>query len=109
MSPPRIVGVVPAAGFATRLQPLACSKEVHLVGGRPVMDYLIDRLVQAGCDDIRVVTRPEKADVIAHAERQNLTVVLAHPRSVSRSLLAGLDGVGPDDLVLLGFPDTIWE
>jgi NDP-sugar pyrophosphorylase family protein len=73
------------------------------------MDHLIDRLVQAGCDEIRVVTRPEKTDVIAHAERQNVTVVLAHPRSVSRSLLAGLDGVRPDDLVLLGFPDTIWE
>lgn len=105
----RIVGVVPAAGYATRLQPLVGSKEVHSVRGRPVMDYLIDRLVRAGCDEIRVVTRPEKADVIAHAERQNLTVVLAHPRSVSRSLLAGLDGVRPDDLVLLGFPDTIWE
>jgi NDP-sugar pyrophosphorylase family protein len=105
----RIIGVVPAAGFATRLQPRVGSKEVLSVAGRPVMDYLLDRMVRAGCGEVRVVTRPEKADVIAHAEQQNLTVVLAHPANVSQSLLAGLDGMHADDLVLIGFPDTIWE
>jgi glucose-1-phosphate thymidylyltransferase len=105
----RIVGVIPAAGYATRLQPLAGSKEVLSVAGRPVMDYLIERMMRAGCNDIRVVTRPEKADVVAHAERRGLRLVTAHPSSVSASLLAGLDGTGPDDLVLFGFPDTIWE
>jgi NDP-sugar pyrophosphorylase family protein len=105
----RIVGVIPAAGYATRLQPLVGSKEVIPVAGRPLMDYLVERMVRAGCDDIRVVTRPEKADVLAHAERRKLTLVTAHPRSVSESLLAGLDGTQPGDLVLFGFPDTIWH
>jgi glucose-1-phosphate thymidylyltransferase len=107
--PSRLVGVVPAAGYATRLQPLRGSKEMHLIRGKPVMDYLIDRMERASCDEIRVVTRPEKTDVIAHAERRRLSVVTAHPSSVSESLLAGLEEADPDDVVVFGFPDTIWE
>ncbi len=42
-----IVGVIPAAGRATRLQPLSSSKEVQPIGGRPVMDYLIDASIAA--------------------------------------------------------------
>ena len=103
------MGIVPAAGHAMRLQPLAGSKETYRVAGKPLMDHLIDRLRRAACTDIRVVTRPEKIDVITHAEHLGLTVVRAHPPSVSRSLLAGLEGSGPEDVVLLGFPDTIWE
>lgn len=105
----RLVGVVPAAGYATRLRPLTGSKEMYPITGKPVMDHLIERMLRAGCADIRVVTRPEKRDVVAHAEESNLTVVPGHPRSVSESLLAGLGGTGPEDLVLFGFPDTMWE
>jgi dTDP-glucose pyrophosphorylase len=105
----RLAGVVPAAGYARRLKPLSGSKETYEVRGRPVMDHLIDRMRKADCDDIRVVTRPEKTDVIAHARDLALTVVLGHPASVSESLLAGLEGMAPDDIVLFGFPDTIWE
>jgi glucose-1-phosphate thymidylyltransferase len=107
--PHRLVGIVPAAGHAKRLQPLTGSKETYRIAGKPLMDHLIDRLRRAACTDIRVVTRPEKIDVITHAERNGLTVVRAHPSSVSRSLLAGLEGTDPEDIVLLGFPDTIWE
>ncbi|HZB36129.1 MAG TPA: NTP transferase domain-containing protein [Gaiellaceae bacterium] len=56
----RIVGVVPAAGHATRLQPLEGSKELLEIGGRPVFDYLVERLRAGGAEEIRVVTRPEK-------------------------------------------------
>lgn len=107
--PRRVVGIVPAAGFATRLQPLTGSKEMFLIRDRPVMDFLVDRMANAECDDIRVVTRPEKTDVIAHAEQRGLSVVTAYPGSVSESLLAGLEGTRPDDVILFGFPDTIWE
>ena len=104
-----IVGIVPAAGYATRLQPLAGSKEVLVVGGKPIMDYLVDRLYAGGCTRIRVVTRPDKHDVIAHAEAFGAEVVLATPKTVSESFLAGMASLGGDDIVLIGFPDTIWE
>lgn len=104
-----VVGVVPAAGYGRRLGRKPCSKEVLLVGGRPVIDYLLDRLVRAGCTEIRVVARPEKTDVVAHARGRGALVVTGHPDSVAESLLLGLRGLGNDDIVLFGFPDTLWE
>ncbi len=103
------VGIIPAAGYARRLQPLACSKEVYPIGGRPVMDYLIERMRAAGCAELRVVTRPEKDDVIAHAKRRGASVITGHPPSPSASVRLGLAGLAPTDIVLVGFPDTIWD
>ena len=104
-----IVGVIPAAGHATRLQPISSSKEVYPIAGRPVMDFLVDRMRTGGATQLRVVTRPEKQDVVAHAEAIGAAVVLARPETVSESLLAGMSGVQPSDIVLIGFPDTLWE
>lgn len=104
-----IVGVVPAAGHATRLQPLEGSKEVLPVGGKPVMDYLVERMRKGGCTRLRVVTRADKTDVIAHSLELDAELVLAEPASVSESLSAGMQGLAPDHIVLIGFPDTIWE
>jgi glucose-1-phosphate thymidylyltransferase len=104
-----VVGIVPAAGHATRLQPLPVSKEILPIRGRPVMDYLIERMRAAPCSELRVVTRPEKEDVTRHAESLGAVVVHANPRSVSESLLAAMGDLSPTDIVLFGFPDTIWE
>lgn len=104
-----IVGVIPAAGYGTRLQPLECSKEVLPIGGRPIMDYIADRMRVGGCTRLRVVTRPEKEDVIAHVEELGAEVVLGYPASVSESFLAGMKDLAEDDIVLIGFPDTLWE
>ena len=101
--------MIPAAGHATRLQPLPSSKEVLPVGGRPVLDYLVERMQAAPCDELRVVTRPEKLDVAERAREHGALVVEGHPPSVADSLLLGLEGLDGDDVVLFGFPDTVWE
>jgi glucose-1-phosphate thymidylyltransferase len=103
------IGIVPAAGHATRLGLQSQSKEMLPILGRPVMDYLIERLRAASCDEIRVVTRPEKRDLREHAERLGLDVLLGHPASVTQSLVLGLGHGDPQDLVLVGLPDTLWE
>jgi glucose-1-phosphate thymidylyltransferase len=105
----RLVGVIPAAGIAARVQPIPCSKEVYPIGGRPVMEYLVERMRIAGCSELRVVTRPEKSDVILYARRVGATVIESYPPTVTRSIAMGLVGLEPDDVVLLGFPDTIWQ
>jgi NDP-sugar pyrophosphorylase family protein len=105
----RVVGVVPAAGYARRLQPLQGSKEMVAVGGRPVMNHLLERLRLAPCDEIRVVTRPEKVDVRQHAQDEGAQVILARPGSVPASVAAASAGLPSSDVVLIGFPDTIWE
>ena len=104
-----IVGLLPSAGYAERLQPLEGSKEVIEVGGRPLIDFLVERMRAGGADELRVVTRPEKQDVIAYAEGIGAMVVLGHPANINESFAAGLAGLDGDDVVLLGFPDSIWE
>jgi NDP-sugar pyrophosphorylase family protein len=103
-----VVGLIPAAGLAERLQPLEGSKEMLSVGGRAVMDHLVERMREAA-DEIVVITRPEKRDVIEHAGELGLRVVEGEPTSVSGSLRLGLREVDSDETVLLGFPDTLWE
>jgi glucose-1-phosphate thymidylyltransferase len=105
----RIVGVVPAAGYALRLQPLPHSKELLQAGGRPVMDHVIEKMRAGGADEVRVVTRPEKEDVVERARELGVTLVLAHPPTLNASFAAGLAGLAPADIALLGFPDSIWE
>ena len=103
-----IVGVVPAAGYARRLGRLGCSKEVLPIAGRPVLEYVVERMRHAVPSEIRVVTRPEKRDVAEHARRLGVKVVEGRPESVAASVLLGLDGLQADDVVLLGFPDSVW-
>ena len=104
-----IVGVIPAAGHASRLQPMVGSKEMLAVGGRPVLDYLVERMRAGGCTTLRIVTRPEKKDLIGHAQAIGAEIVRGHPETVSESFLAGMAGLADDDIALIGFPDTIWE
>jgi glucose-1-phosphate thymidylyltransferase len=107
--PSRIVGVVPAAGRATRLQPIPGSKELLPVAARPVIEHLLERLERGGASEIRIVTRPEKSDLVEYAERRGLACVLGTPPTVAASLALGLEGLDAADIVLLGFPDTLWE
>ena len=104
-----IVGILPAAGYAVRLQPLDCSKEVLEVEGKPLIAHLAERMRIGGADQLRVVTRPEKTDVIARARELGADVVLAHPATINESFAAGMAGLAPGDVVLLGFPDSLWE
>jgi glucose-1-phosphate thymidylyltransferase len=104
-----LVGLIPAAGHATRLGAIGASKEVLEVRGRPVMDGLVDRMRAAAPDALRVITRPEKVDVVEHARAQGAQVVLGHPPDVARSLLLGMRDLDDGDEVLVGFPDSLWE
>lgn len=107
--PPRVIGVIPAAGWATRLGLTDRSKEMLEVSGRPVMDYLVERMKVALPDAIRVITRPQKRDVIARSLHLGLQVMTAETRSTADSIEIASADLDPEDLVLIGFPDSIWE
>lgn len=79
------------------------------MGGRPVMDYLVERMHAAGCAELRVVTRPDKRDVVAHARELGALVVEAEPGSLAESFAHGVAGMDETAVVLMGLPDTIWE
>jgi NDP-sugar pyrophosphorylase family protein len=79
------------------------------VNGRPVIDYLAERMRAGGAEELRIVTRPEKRDVAARAGELDASAIEVRTRTVTESIAAGLEGLEPDDVVLLGFPDTVWE
>jgi glucose-1-phosphate thymidylyltransferase len=53
-----VKALILAAGYATRLRPLTDSvpKQLLQVGGRPMVDWILDKIHEAGIDDIHLVT-----------------------------------------------------
>jgi glucose-1-phosphate thymidylyltransferase len=69
-----IVGVIPAAGTATRIAPLPCSKELYPIGFRsaedgrgvrpkPIGQYLLEHLRRGGAKRTYIVIRKGKWDI----------------------------------------------
>jgi len=109
MRPVSVVGIVPAAGHATRLGLATGSKEALAVRDRPLIEYLVERMQLGGVDRLRVVTRPAKTDLIDLARSLGAEILLGEPRTVGQSFALGITGLEPGDIVLFGFPDTIWS
>jgi glucose-1-phosphate thymidylyltransferase len=74
---PEVVGLIPAAGLATRIAPLPCSKELYPVGfrvdcegqsGRPIVvcECLLEKMRQAGVTRAYIVLRKGKWDIPAY-------------------------------------------
>ena len=117
-----MIGIIPAAGAGQRIQPLGCSKELLPVGSRlvdgierpkAVSEYLVERMIAAGADQICMVISPEKTDVMRYfAEREYTAeiffVVQQRPHGLCDALFRGEPFARSHDQVLLGLPDTIW-
>jgi hypothetical protein len=72
------------------------------------MDHVVERL-RLACDRLRVVTRPEKSDVVEHARELGAEVVTGEPPTLAASIALGLRGLAGSEVVLVGLPDTLWE
>src|SRR3954465_13829477 len=68
-------GIIPAAGAGSRIQPLAFSKELLPVGSRldglterprAVSEYLVERLLRAGADQLCFGISPGKSDILEY-------------------------------------------
>lgn len=118
-----IVGVIPAAGRATRLAPLPCSKELLPVGvhamppalrGRPkvVAEYLLERMRSAGASRAFFVVRPGKSDIADYfgdGSRLGLPIaylMMGEPWGPPFSIAQAVPFVA-DATVLAGFPDIL--
>ncbi len=74
-----MIGIIPAAGAGQRIQPLGFPKELLPVGSRKVdgierpkavSEYLVERMIAAGADQICFIISAEKADIVKYyAER----------------------------------------
>jgi glucose-1-phosphate thymidylyltransferase len=118
-----IVGLIPAAGRATRLAPLPCSKELLPVGfqsategadrkPKPVSQYLLERMRLAGARKIFFIARQGKwdiADYYADGSRLGLQLAYLHvgaPWGPPFTLTQATPFIGEADVVF-GFPDIL--
>src|SRR5438067_8774754 len=117
-----MLGIIPAAGAGQRIQPLGCSKELLPVGSRvvngaerpkAVAEYLVERMIAAGAEQICMVISAEKSDLVRYfAERdyaaQIFYVVQQKPQGLCDALFRAEPFARHHDQVLIGLPDTIW-
>src|SRR3954468_15213508 len=70
-----MLGIMPAAGEGTRIQPLAFSKELLPVGSRSdgkterpraVSEYLVERMILGGADRICFIISHGKSDILEY-------------------------------------------
>lgn len=118
-----MLGIIPAAGLGSRIQPLAFSKEMLPVGGRrdgdglerpkAVSELLVERMLLAGADRLCVVISAEKLDIVSYYARHHEAsrfcfVIQERPSGLCDALFRALPLVRPDEDVLVGLPDTVW-
>ncbi len=117
-----MIGIIPAAGAGQRIQPLGCSKELLPVGSREVdgverpkavAEYLVERMIAAGANQICMVISGEKTDIVKYfAEREYAAeifyVVQQEPRGLCDALFRAEPFARYQRQVLIGLPDTIW-
>ena len=116
-----VIGILPAAGHATRIAPQPCSKELlplwRAAGGaqpRAVCEHTLARMASAGITRAFVVLRRGKWDIPAHlGERApggpSIAYVVA---SLSYGVPFTLDAAYPfvkGHRVALGFPDILFD
>ena len=95
-----MIGIIPAAGAGQRIQPLGCSKELLPVGSRlvdgverpkAVSEYLVERMIAAGAQQICMVIAAEKGDIVKYFAERNYAaeifyVVQQKPRGLCDAL-----------------------
>jgi glucose-1-phosphate thymidylyltransferase len=107
-----VIGIIPAAGRATRLPDRSCSKELLQVGARAISEYLIDAMVDAGAHHVCIVIAPDKQDIIEFygaGERHGVAITYSYqhnPTGMSDAIDLAYESLR-DATVLMGMPDTI--
>jgi glucose-1-phosphate thymidylyltransferase len=117
-----MIGIIPAAGAGERIQPLGCSKELLPVGSRivagrerpkAVAEYLVERMMAAGVEQICIVISPEKTDIIRYFSERDYAaeifyVLQKQPLGLCDALFRAAPFARHHQQVLIGLPDTIW-
>ncbi|WP_299759233.1 sugar phosphate nucleotidyltransferase [uncultured Pontibacter sp.] len=125
MSTTDIVGIIPAAGLGSRLDPIPCSKELfpigfetHPVHGKPqpkvISQYLLEHMRRAGAQQVYFILRKGKWDIPNYyGDGSQLKLQLAYlmmqkPYGSPYSADQAYTFVR-QQRVLFGFPDILFE
>jgi bifunctional UDP-N-acetylglucosamine pyrophosphorylase/glucosamine-1-phosphate N-acetyltransferase len=66
-----LTAVILAAGHGTRMRS-RIPKVLHPICGRPMLDYVLDAVTEAGAKDIKVIVNPHHAEVAAHLDERGI-------------------------------------
>jgi MurNAc alpha-1-phosphate uridylyltransferase len=106
--------MVMAAGLGTRMRPLTLTRPKALVtvGGRALIDHMLDRLAAAGVERVVVNVHAFADQLEAHlARRTDLRVTISDERGALLETGGGLKAARPllgDDPILVANIDSIW-
>jgi glucose-1-phosphate thymidylyltransferase len=109
-----VKALILAAGYATRLRPLTDSiaKPLLPVGGRPMVDWILDRITETSAEEIHLVTNARFAgDFERWAEAKGVHVHNDGTMSNDDRLgaIGDIDFVGLDDDVLAIASDNLFD
>ena len=102
MSQP-LTAVILAAGHGTRMRSRT-SKVLHPILGRPMVDWVLNAMTEAGAKDIKVIISPHQADLAAHLDGRAQVVYQREAHGTAHALqqLNPKDLNGKDVLVSNG-------
>lgn len=106
--------IVPAAGVGSRLKPhtLTQPKVLLPVAGKPIIGHIMDRLVQAGIDEVVFIVGYLKEAVETYLRNNYTNINMEFVEQAERKGLAHAVYLGlkdDDDQVLIILGDTIFE
>lgn len=118
-----MVGIIPAAGGASRISPIPCSKEIFPVGsgdesGAPSIkvaaSYLLDSFVKAGVQQAYLIMRKGKWDIpqylgLGMPPDFTLAYLITEPTAGTHYTIDLAYPFVKDKIVLLGFPDVLFK
>ena len=98
-----LTAVILAAGHGTRMRSRT-PKVLHPILGRPMVDWVLNALTEAGAKDVRVIVSPHQVDLAAHLEGRATVIYQREAHGTAHALqqLNAKDLKGKDVLVANG-------
>ncbi len=80
-----LTAVILAAGHGTRMRS-SIPKVMHPICGRPMVDWVLNAVREAGAKDVKVIANPHHADLAAHLDGRVELVYQRDPRGTADAL-----------------------
>src|SRR2546430_10749044 len=80
-----LTAVILAAGHGTRMRS-RIPKVLHPICGRPMIDWVLAAVEEAGAKDVKVIANPHHADVAAHLDGRVEVVYQRDPKGTAHAL-----------------------
>src|SRR3989442_463019 len=80
-----LIAVILAAGHGTRMRS-RIPKVLHPICGRPMVDWVLQAVEEAGAKQVKVIANPHHAELAAHLEGRAEVVYQRDPRGTAHAL-----------------------